>query len=56
MKEMDAQGMRLVDADEEQTPSRGIRIPADFTQKIENKEAVEITFLKSLRVPSTRRP
>ena len=51
MKEMDAQGMRLVEADEEQTPSRGIRIPADFTQKIESKEAVEITFFRIAESP-----
>lgn len=46
MKEMDAQGMRLVEPDEEESPSRGIRIPADFTQRVERQEPVKITFFR----------
>ena len=46
MREMDAQGMNLVDQDSETKPNRGIRIPADFTQRIENKERVDVTFFK----------
>ena len=46
MQEMDAQGMRLVEPTEDDSPNRGIRIPADFTERVEQQDPVEITFFR----------
>jgi len=46
MEQLDAQGMRLVDRTERDQAERGIRIPADFTEKILKTEPARVEFFQ----------
>src|SRR5207249_5200481 len=46
MEQLDAQGMRLVDATRRSEAERGIRIPADFTEKVLKTEPVKLEFFQ----------
>jgi len=46
LEEMDAQGMRLVSEAKRGEAQRGIRIPADFTQKVLRQEQAKIEFFQ----------
>src|SRR5207302_11144746 len=46
MEELDAQGMRLVDQAKRAEAERGIRIPADFTEKVMKTEPVKAEFFQ----------
>src|SRR5437867_11774540 len=46
MEELDAQGMRLVDQTKRDEAERGIRIPADFTDKVIKTEPVKVEFFQ----------
>lgn len=46
MEELGAQGMRLIEKSKSNEAERGIRIPADFTSKVLNKEPTKIGFFQ----------
>jgi len=46
MEELDAQGMRLVDQTKRDEAERGIRIPADFTEKVMKTEPVKVEYFQ----------
>jgi len=46
MEELNAQGMRLVDQTNRDEAERGIRIPADFTEKVLKTESVKLEFFQ----------
>jgi ABC-type multidrug transport system permease subunit len=46
MEELDAQGMRLVDQTKRDEAERGIRIPADFTEKVLKTAPVKVEFFQ----------
>src|SRR5213592_2065467 len=46
MEELDAQGMRLVDQTKRAEAERGIRIPADFTDKVLKTQPVRVEFFQ----------
>jgi ABC-type multidrug transport system permease subunit len=46
MEELDAQGMHLVDQTERDQAERGIRIPANFTDKVLKTEPVKVEFFQ----------
>ena len=46
VSQLDAQGMRLIGGEKRNEAERGIRIPADFTQKVLNKEKMKIAFFE----------
>ena len=46
MEEMDAQGMRILDAESNEKADRRIVIPDDFTTKIQNAQRVKLEYVK----------
>lgn len=44
--ELGAQGMRLIGQEKRNEAERGIRIPADFTQKVLGREQTKVTFFE----------
>jgi len=46
MEELDAQGMYLVEPSKRRDAERGIRIPADFTEKVMKTEPVKVEFFQ----------
>ncbi len=46
IQEMDAKGLNIIESDPEKKASRRIVIPADFTEKIQNKQKTELSFTK----------
>jgi hypothetical protein len=46
MTEMDAQGLRLLSPEDADEARRGVRIPTDFTEKVLEKEQVDLEFFK----------
>ncbi|HIL71723.1 MAG TPA: hypothetical protein EYG38_17965 [Verrucomicrobia bacterium] len=46
MSEMDAQGLRLLSPEDADEARRGVRIPTDFTEKVLEKEQVDLEFFK----------
>jgi ABC-2 type transport system permease protein len=45
-RELDAQGMNLVGLEKQKEAERGIRIPADFTEKVLHQKQVEAAFFQ----------
>lgn len=46
VQELQAQGLNVRGDNQEQKPERAIRIPADFTERVQAKDEVKIEFLK----------
>ena len=46
VSELDAQGMRLIGQEKRNEAERGIRIPADFTQRVLGRKQTKVTFFE----------